>query len=123
MTNKRQELYLKWGTIKRYSFIDKEIIKLMDKFDSEGVSISIAVHKNTANQKQAILDIIDKMTDDDDIFNDFTDKRMTKKEAKEYILNYEKSVGSSEERDFIKNMTTKIIDSGYEITHSGELLS
>lgn len=89
MSNKKiNQISLKWGTLKSWDLETAEAIQLIKEYYEDPVSISVALHKNTEKQKEVICKLIDIS---DSIWNDWEDKEMTKEEAKEYVLNFDKS--------------------------------
>ena len=82
----KQSLLLKWGTLKGWEGIASEkTIALLQKYHDLGVSMSCAAQHDTAEQKQIICDLIDEV---DVVTNDWTCKKMTKEEAKQYVMEY-----------------------------------
>ncbi len=82
-------LLLKWGSVKGWSF--KEVSPAKEafrKYFDEPVCLAAAMQCDTDSQKKAILDCIDLL--DGEIMNDWTGEKMTKEEAKKYILEYER---------------------------------
>ena len=87
-------LLLKWGTIKAWDFRgNKKLQELMEEYIKDGVSLSCALQKDTPKQKKLICQMIDlvDVIENDVIENDWTGEKMSKKEAKEYVMNYEKN--------------------------------
>ncbi len=85
-----QYLLLKWGGLKGWGGA-KEGTALHDalkRYHSEPASMSAMTQKDTDRQKQAILDAIDAC--EGEIVNDWSGERMTKGEAKKYVLEYGK---------------------------------
>lgn len=81
-----QSLLLKWGTLKGWDDITSDdCIALLQKYHDLGVSMSCAMQKDTPEQKQIICDLVDAV---DVVTNDWTGKKMTKAEAKKYVMEY-----------------------------------
>ncbi|WP_455387588.1 hypothetical protein [Petrachloros mirabilis] len=78
-------LTLKWGTAKAWNLETDEAKAAMKKWIDFGVCASLIAHKDTPEQKQALLDAIDFM---DEIWLDWDDKEVSREEAKEYVRNY-----------------------------------
>ena len=85
MANK---LVLKWGTVKAWDLESDEAMAALKKWSDYGVSMSAAMQKDSPEQKQALLEAIDLM---DEIWLDWEDKKVTKEEAKAYVINYDKN--------------------------------
>jgi hypothetical protein len=83
----KNSLTLKWGTVKGWSLHTDEARAAMDKWSSYGVSMSAMLQKDTPEQQQALLDLIDLM---DEIYLDWDGRYVTREQAKEYVLNYGK---------------------------------
>lgn len=83
-------LTLKWGTLKSWSFKGSEKAKaLFSEYNEIGSSFSAMVQKDTPRQKEIICELID-LCDGDTIYLHWDGKDVSKKEAKEYVLNYGK---------------------------------
>lgn len=81
-------LTLKWGTVKGWHLKTKEAQTALQKYmDAGDVSMSAMMQHDTPNQKQALLDAIDFM---DEIWLDWDNKKVSREEAKDYVLNYGK---------------------------------
>jgi hypothetical protein len=80
-------LTLKWGTVKGWSIESDEAAAALKKWADFGVSMSAMAHKDSPEQKQALLDAIDHM---DEIWLGWENKKVTREEAKEYVRNYGK---------------------------------
>lgn len=76
---------LKWGTLKGWNIESKKGKKLLDEYHKLGASMSVAMQKDTPRQKEIICELIDLCKD---ITNDWSGKKMTKKQAKVYVMNY-----------------------------------
>lgn len=80
-------LYLKWGTLKAWDLGENEAaLAAARRYDEDGSSWSAMAQRDTANQKQAICDIIDALNGP--ITNDWTGEEMSKEEAKRYVMEY-----------------------------------
>ena len=80
-------LTLKWGSLKSWNFESEQAKELLQKWSDVGVSMSAAMHRDTPEQKQIICELID-VGGFDSVYLDWDDKEVSKKEAKEYVLNY-----------------------------------
>lgn len=89
-------LNLKWGTAKGWHLETDEAKAAMQKWADYGVSMSAALHHDTPEQQQALIEAIDLM---DEIWLDWEDRQVTREEAKEYVLNYGHSPGSCSGRE------------------------
>ena len=83
-----ERLTLKWGTLKSWDF-EKEgnCMKLLNEYAKLGMSWGAAQQKDSLEQKKIICQIIDKVNAKQ-IFLDWDGKWVSKKKAKEYVMNY-----------------------------------
>lgn len=81
-------LLLKWGTLKGWKVESEACLAALRKYHDGSVSMSAAMQRDSAGQKQALCELIDAI--DGDITNDWSGDRMTKDEAKKYVLEYER---------------------------------
>lgn len=80
-------LLLKRGTLKGWKMPeDGECFDLLKEYFKDGVSMSCATDRPDETRKEVLCQLIDKFKGP--ITNDWTGKRMTKKEAKEYVMKY-----------------------------------
>lgn len=87
-------LLLKWGSIKGYDFTDNwdnpKVQEAIERYNKSGErSMSAMLQHDNDDQKQALCDLIDVLTECP-IINDWSGEKYTKEEAKEYIMNYGK---------------------------------
>jgi hypothetical protein len=80
-------LTLKWGTVKAFNLESQEAIDALQKRADYGESMSAALHEDTPDQQQALIDALEFM---DEIWLDWDGKMVTREEAKEYILGFGK---------------------------------
>lgn len=85
-----EEISLKWGTLKSWKLNEgSHTTVLMKQYLEESVSHSAMMQRDTDNQKQLIVKIIDA-ADTDKIYLDWDGEYVSKERAKEYVLNYGK---------------------------------
>jgi hypothetical protein len=83
-------LILKWGTLKGWDLKSEAALAAAQKLDDLGPrSMSAMAQRDTAEEKQALCDLIDAI--DGEIMNDWSGEVMTKDEAKKYVLEYRRS--------------------------------
>ena len=83
-----ESLTLKWGTLKAWSLDENSpAFEALKKYHEEPVTMGAAQQSDTESQKQAIIEIIEKL-DADFVWNDWTGEKMTKDEAKKYVREY-----------------------------------
>lgn len=83
-------LTLKWGTLKSWNFSNSEPAqKLLKEYCEIGSSMSAMAQRDTPRQKEIICELID-LCDGKTIYLDWDGKNVSKKKAKEYVLNYGK---------------------------------
>ena len=83
----KDSLTLKWGTLKAWDFHSNKAIELLEEYNSIGSSMSAMCQKDTPRQKQIICELIDE-GDFKKVYLDWDGKYVSKKKAKEYVLNY-----------------------------------
>lgn len=84
-------LTLKWGTLKSWDFNNSEKgQELLKEYVQICSSFSAMAQKDTPRQKEIICELID-LCDGETIYLDWSDKDVTKQEAKDYVLNYGKN--------------------------------
>ena len=79
------KLTLKWGSVKGWDLETTEAFAAMKKWSDYGTTMSAMAQKDTPEQKLALLDAIDLM---DEIWLDWEGKKVSREEAKEYVMNY-----------------------------------
>ena len=81
-------LTLKWGTLKSWDFTNSDKgHELLMEYKQIGSSFSAMTQIDTARQKEIICEMID-LCDGDTIYLDWDGKDVSKEEAKQYVLNY-----------------------------------
>lgn len=84
----KNELTLKWGTLKAWDFSNSEKgKKLLKEYTEIGSSISAMAQNDTPRQKEIICELIDLCVSGT-VFLDWDGKYVSNKAAKEYIMNY-----------------------------------
>jgi len=82
-----EHLLFKWGSLKGWCVRESgPAWEPLKRWFEAGVSMSAAAQHDTADQKQALCDLIDAI--DGKISNDWTGENMTKDEAKKYVMEY-----------------------------------
>lgn len=84
----KNTLVLKWGTLKRWDFQTDDAKKLFAEYCDIGSSASAAMQNDTQRQKEIICELIDLC--EEPITNDWSGDKMTRQEAKDYVMNYGK---------------------------------
>lgn len=85
----KNELALKWGTLKRWHFDSEKGKALLKEYHEIGSCFSAAMQEDTPRQKEIICELIDEC-DGETIYLDWDDKDVSKQEAKDYVINYGK---------------------------------
>lgn len=86
MKKEKSYLLLKWGSLKDWSGVKSpKAIRLIKKWMKLGVSMSAIAHHDSQKQKELICEIIDEC---DEIQEDWGGEKLTKKQAKKYVLEY-----------------------------------
>lgn len=81
-------ILLKWGTIKGWSKLNQKTVDILQKWAALGYSPSCMAQNDTPEQKQLLCDAID--AHEGEITNDWSGEKLTKEQAKDYIMNYRK---------------------------------
>lgn len=82
------ELGLKWGTIKYWNLESEAALTAAKRYNEIGEhSMSAMAQHDTPEQKQALCDLIDAL-DCEHVTNDWSGEKMTKDEAKRYVMEY-----------------------------------
>lgn len=79
-------LLLKWGTLKGWNLETDKSRVAAQKYADFGMSMGAMQQHDTTEQKQALCELIDAV--DGPITNDWSGEKMTKDEAKNYVLGY-----------------------------------
>ena len=88
ITDNKEYLHLKWGTLKRWNFVTDKTMAAVEKYNEAGsVSISGMMQKDNGNQKEALCGIIDAL-DAETIHLDWDGIDVSKEEAKRYVMEY-----------------------------------
>lgn len=82
----KDELLLKWGTLKGWDLKSEASLAALEKYTEFGMALGAMQQRDTPEQKQALCDLIDAI--DGTIENDWTGETMTKDEAKKYVTEY-----------------------------------
>lgn len=90
MTEDREHLLLKWGTLKGWYVKSDASTAALQRYADEGMAMGAMQQHDTPSQKQALCDLIDAI--DGPITNDWSGETMTKDEAKKYVTEYRRSL-------------------------------
>jgi hypothetical protein len=83
----KDQLTLKWGTLKEWHFHSDEAKKLLEEYGKLGQAWGAAQQHDTPRQKEIICELIDE-GNFKEVYLDWDGKYISKKKAKEYVLNY-----------------------------------
>ena len=84
-----EHLLLKWGTLKGWDVTGNDAaFAAIKRYHEQPTAFGCAQQHDTADQKQALCDLIDAINGD--IRNDWTGETLTKQAAKDYVMNYGK---------------------------------
>ena len=81
-----ESLLLKWGTVKGWDDLSDKSQEIMGRFFEDGMCLSAAADHPDEKRKAILCELIDQF--DGEIQNDWTGEKMTKEQAKEYVLTY-----------------------------------
>ncbi len=83
---------LKWGTLKAWNFTNSEKgQELLREYNQIGSSFSAMQQNDTSRQKEIICELIDLCDSEESIYLDWDEKYVSKQEAKDYIMNYNRN--------------------------------
>ncbi len=85
MTDTKESITLKWGTIKGWDHLSKSSIVIVSKYYKDGKPMSAMMDRPDDESKEILCQLIDNV---EEIYNDWTGKYMTKDEAKSYVREY-----------------------------------
>jgi hypothetical protein len=85
MSKSKDEITLKWGTLKEWRFVTPECKELFAKYESLGSSVSAMMQRDTDEQKQLICEMIDK-SNVESVFLDWDGIYVSKEDAKKYVM-------------------------------------
>lgn len=88
MTDKEPYIILKWGTLKGWGYLNSEQANALQKWHDLGCSAIAMMPFTDAGHNQALCDAID-LFEDGQITNDWTGEKMTREQAKKYIMEYQ----------------------------------
>lgn len=83
----KDQLSLKWGTLKSWDLHSEKGKKLLQEYNNLGSSFSAMSQRDTPRQKELICEMIDECNAEK-IYLDWDGKYVTKEEAKNYVLTY-----------------------------------
>lgn len=81
-----EHLLLKWGTLKGWNLETEKSRAAAQRYADMGMTPGAMQQRDTPEQKQALCDLIDAI--DGEIVNDWSGERMSKDEAKKYVMEY-----------------------------------
>jgi len=83
----RDELTLKWGTLKGWHFHSDRALELLREYAEIGSSMSAMLQHDTPRQKEIICELIDE-GNFETVYLDWDGKDVSKAEAKAYVMDY-----------------------------------
>lgn len=86
-TQTKNRLTLKWGTLKSWHFDSEKGRALLKEYNQIGSSYSAMAQNDTPRQKEIICELIDEC-DGDTIYLHWDGKDVSKQEAKDYVMSY-----------------------------------
>ena len=81
-----ETLTLKWGTIKGWSDLTDKSVEIIKRFFADGAPMSCAMDRPDNERKAILCELIDQI--DGEIWNDWDGEKMSKNEARKYVLEY-----------------------------------
>lgn len=86
-TETKNQLSLKWGTLKSWQFASDKALALLTEYEEIGSCVSVMMQKDTPRQKEIICELVDEC-DGETIYLEWDGKEVSKQEAKDYVMNY-----------------------------------
>lgn len=83
----QDEITLKWGSLKAWNITTPAARDILQKWAALGVSMSAIAHRDTAEQKRLLCELIDA-ADCDQIYLDWDGEYVSKDVAKAYVMDY-----------------------------------
>lgn len=87
MTDEKDTITLKWGTLKAWNVHSEKALELLKQWYALGVSVSAMAQQDTPEQKNLICQIIDE-SNAETIYLDWDGIYVSKDEAKKYVREY-----------------------------------
>ena len=87
-TTKPDELLLKWGTTKGWDLHSPAAKAAMDEYSALEQSMSAMTQRMTHDHKARLCAVIDSLSDNARIVNDWSGDVYTKDQAKKYVMDY-----------------------------------
>lgn len=85
----QEQLTLKWGTVKGWDRMTDASVEILKRFYKDGLTVSAMADHPDDERRQILCDLIDQL--DGEIWNDWDGVKMTKEDAKKYVLSYGKA--------------------------------
>jgi hypothetical protein len=82
-----EKLLLKWGTIKGWEGLTESSQEIAKRYFDVKQSMSAMADRPDEKRKAVLCELIDQL--DGEIQNDWSGEKMTKEEAKKYVLEYD----------------------------------
>lgn len=87
----KEQLTLKWGTVKGWDRMTDASVEIMERFFKDGEPFSAMADRPNEDRRRMLCELIDQL--DGEIWNDWDGVTMTKDDAKKYVMTY----GNAEE--------------------------
>ena len=81
-----ESLLLKWGTVKGWNDATEKSQAILQRYFAGGEPLSCAMDKPDDARKVILCELIDQL--DGEIQNDWSGEKMTKEDAKKYVMEY-----------------------------------
>lgn len=88
MSDDRDYILLKWGTLKGWRVTSERSRELLREYAEIGMSMGAMQQQDTPRQKEIICELIDAC--DGEVSSDWSGEIFTKQAAKDYVMNYGK---------------------------------
>lgn len=88
METKKENLLLKWGSIKGWDNLTDKSVEILKRYYVDGMPLSAMADRPDDARREVLCELIDQI--DGEIWNDWDGVQMTKEEAKKYVRDYGK---------------------------------
>lgn len=88
MTDQKESLTLKWGSVKGWGNLSAASVAILRRFFADGVPLSAMADHPDEARREILCELIGQL--DGEIYNEWEGTAMTKDEAKAYVRGYGK---------------------------------
>lgn len=82
----QEQLTLKWGTVNGWDRMTDASVEILKRFFEDGEPVSAMADRPDDERRKILCELIDQLNGE--IWNDWDGVKMTKEDAKKYVLSY-----------------------------------